>query len=189
MKKDFKTALATFKALLFDAQTPEEEGNPTGVEVKAKDGKTYKVAKIEKGEAIEVSGESGDYAAAPDGSVELEDGTILTVKDGKIEEVKVMEQMAAADEAVAGVSKEDFDALKAQFDELKKFVADSLSKAAEAGNVKFAAMLDVVQAVSEEPEANPTGVVKNTAFSKAVTDKDAALAKVRDAFAAAASKK
>jgi hypothetical protein len=193
MKKNenLATAMAAFKALFFaDA--------PAAVEFTAKDGTKYRSVKNEVGEAVEVADVDGNYTPAADGSIELEDGTVLTVKDGKIEDLKAAEvQMSAediakkeaADKAAAdskpAVSKEDFDTLTQTLTDLQKIVADLVTK----NGLQMAAMYAAVEAMSNASEDTAAVVIKkHSAFSTAKTVKDASMTALKAAMLAANEK-
>ena len=95
------------------AGTPDPAGTAATLkEVKAKDGSilSYEGDTPAAGAAITLKNDKGEMIPVPDGNVELEDGTILAVKDGKIADVKPAEKKK--DEPPAFDAKEEMKRLK-----------------------------------------------------------------------------
>jgi hypothetical protein len=192
MKKELKDALGVLKALLFaekEADKPEGNDAPEMAEFKAKDGTTYRAAKVEAGEVIEVANEAGEFAPAADGDIEAEDGSVITVKGGKIEAVKAAEAMAedAKPEdapAADAPTKEQIEALTMEIKVLNETLA-SIRNEVDAEKTKteqkMQAMFQVMEAISNESEEQPSSKSRLQTFKKA-SSKDEATAKLKDAF-------
>lgn len=193
MKKDLKTLLAEVKALFAaESGAPEEVAK---TEVKGKDGKTYRAAKLEVGEAVEVADDAGNFSPVADGSIELEDGSTLVIVEGKISEIKpkadaAPEEDQAHADATPSVTVEQFNDLVGRFDALVKvvesLVTGNTASAAQYA-AKFDAMLAAIDAIADEPEATPTDKPKSNAFAKA-SKKDEAFAVLKNVINASRKK-
>lgn len=189
MKKELKDALEAFKRVLFaeiPPAAPPVDAPAAPVELKAKDGTIYSVAKLENGEAITVNGEP-----APDGSIELEDGKVIVVVGGKIEDVQ--DAPAAPADAPAPVSNADFEAVNVELSALKESFATlqasftaiqtQLSESKTANEGKFKAVYDFYEFTTGDSEEKADGQPAN--FSKAKTEKDLKREGLKAAFIAA----
>lgn len=95
LKEKITAKLAEIKKVVFEDETPEEK---TFVDAKTAAGDILKIEpSIEVAASVMVLTEDGEEAPAPDGSYELEDGTVITVESGIVSEVVPIE--APADEA------------------------------------------------------------------------------------------
>lgn len=194
-EKNLQDALAKVRALLFaEAPTEEAPTNEDAKTLKGKDGKEYKAAKLEAGEVIEVVNADGTTAPAADGDVELEDGTVITVKGGKIESVKAAEALAAdapkpedkpADAPKGEVTKADLD----KVNETVAGLAEMVKTLVEKNGLQMQAMFELVEATTEESTETPVGEKKHNAFATVKTAKEEAKAKVKEAFAAVGTPK
>lgn len=194
MKKELKDALDACKKILFADTTPPAappSDAPATVELKAKDGTVYSVAKLENGEAITVNGEP-----APDGEIELEDGKIIVVLGGVISEIKDAPAPAEVPAQMESVNKEDFDAVKNELTTLTGIFATlqenftaiqaQLSESKRANEGKFKAVFDFYETMVGESEEKPNGQGAN--FSKNKTDKELKRETLKAAFVAATKK-
>lgn len=170
-----------------------DDTKPAGIEFKSKDGKSFKVGKMEVGEAVEMADADGNFVPATDGDIEAEDGSIITIKDGKIEAIKPAEaptDKPAADATPAGfnaedfVSKAEFQTVSNQLAEVNKTLA-GLKTAFEANKKTLSTMFEVVEVISNESEATPTDAGKGKVFDKKTTEKENARKALKAAFAAA----
>lgn len=192
MNDRLRTSLLALKALLLSEAAPVVEENPVEFkDVKSKDGKSYKVSALEAGASIQVVDEAGVSAPAPDGEISLEDGSVITVKDGKIESVKPAEQKPEDKPADAPTAPQfkaedfvavaDFTALQTSFNDLKaKF--EAVSRVATTQGTQISAMFEVVEAISNESEVKPTDAPKHSAFSAIKSEKEIAQEKLRKAI-------
>jgi hypothetical protein len=200
MNDKLKSKLKELKALLFSEEAPAakpEEAPVEFTEVKGKDGKAYKVSAMEIGASIEVIDEAGVSAPAPDGEVEIEDGSTLVIAEGKISEIKPKEDKPAeekpTEEPAAQFNAEDFvaktafDALQTSFNDLSnKF--EAIVKANEGLSTTIKAMFEVVDAISNESEEKPSGAPVHSAFKAAKTEKEIAQENLKKAIQAATKK-
>lgn len=182
-----------------EAPAPEEPVIVELKDVKGKDGKAYKVSALEVGGTIEVVDEAGQSAPAPDGEIELEDGTKIAVKEGKIESVTPAEEPKKEEAPAAPaaptfnaedfVPKAEFEKVVKQLDELnQKF--EAIAKAANVSAETLKTMFAVVELLAKEPSANPTDAPKSNAFKReeARKERDVKVSEMKNAIDAAFNK-
>jgi hypothetical protein len=164
----------------FNAEPTTEQ---TFIDAKLVDGTIIRYKSLEVGLPLMVIDEAGNELPAPDGEHELEDGTMITVESGIITEVATKSEEAPEEEmpieqpmaAVESVSKEDFEALKSEVDNLKtKF--EEFTKTNEtltADNVALKEIVketfSIVEKLAKVPNDNPVSVRSNNPFKKSVT--------------------
>jgi hypothetical protein len=198
-KTELKELLLKVKALVFAEDKPAEQAEPqqlAAVEFKSKDGKSYKAAKLEAGEILEVADEAGAFAPAPAGQVEAEDGTVFVVDEaGKITEIKPAEAPKQEEpkpteqfDASKLVSIESFNALQVKLNEATAAIQTLTTANAKSAEIS-ASMFALVEALSNESEATPTSATKINTFKAAKTEKELAQAKLKEAFQATNAKK
>lgn len=145
-----KERLAKIKEFLFNEETQETE--ETFVDVTTADGVVLRVNDIAVGQAVEVV-EGENLVEAPDGNYELEDGSVLVVSGGMIEEVIESEAPAEAEMEKEEESKEEEETFE---EEEKENFNDEV--------------LDLLKSVSEEVKSlkNDLATVKaeNEEFKK-----------------------
>lgn len=180
------------------ADTPPAPGANDKVEIKSKEGDVYHVAKLEVGEAVTEINPDGTETPAPDGEIEAEDGTKITVKDGKIQEVQPaaaagdappetpapVNNTTATFNAEDFVSKEVFTALQTKFETALQTIA-GLTETLNKNKGQVTAMFELVEAIANESDATPTNKAKTQTFSSKTSEKDEAKAKLKQAFSEA----
>lgn len=214
MKKDLKTILAELKAFVFN------EAAPVGIkatDAKGKDGKAYTYDKLEAGGVVMIVTESGEPTPAEAGSIELEDGTVITVTEGGvISEVKAPEAVEPAAEPIAAAEEPAVEpaAVPAVVNvDVQKMVetaltplwekiyalenlisaANTLNSNVTKQNEAFAATLklafEAIDALANESTEKPTNRAKHSAFADAKNDKQARVDKLANAVHSAFPKK
>ncbi len=187
LRKSIKANLSAIKKLVFEDQVAEEKAF---VDAKTANGDILKIEPaIEVGATVMVITEDGEEAPAPEGSYELEDGSVITIADGILSNVEPLEapaeeDMAAQPEGSAGaveVKPFDMDALHKQIiDKLNTSIIDKIDKlrfakvedveALKAENEKlregFKVALDVIEELAGAESVEPTTKVKPNAFKK-----------------------
>ena len=164
----------------FNAEPTTEQ---TFIDAKLVDGTIVRYEKLEVGQTLFVIDEAGNELPAPDGDHELEDGTKVTVESGIITEVASKDEEMPEEEApieqpmaaVESVSKEDFETLKNEVDNLKtKF--EEFTKTNEtlsADNISMKEIVketfSIVEKLAKVPSDNPVTVRSNNPFKKSVT--------------------
>ncbi len=141
------------------SQEPPAGGDPAEQMLTGKDGKQYKViGALEAGSEIFEVGTEGEVKPS-DGDIELESGQLITVLDGKIQEVKEspipadpVEQFRAQFAAQA----QEIQAQKNQISDLQKAIADLLNVRKEENEAILKGQDAVFQAIKEIAEA-PNG--------------------------------
>lgn len=193
----------TLKELLAEVRLKLAEQQPTdptqqtdtydGVEFKGKDGASYRVKKMEVGEAVEIADADGKFSPAPDGEIEAEDGSKITVTSGKIEVIKPADVQPTDEtspippnggfKAEDFVTKEAFQALEGKFETALQTI-NKLNETLSQNKGQVSAMFELVEAIANESEETPTEASKVNTFTKIKSEKDAAKAKLKEAFLA-----
>jgi polyhydroxyalkanoate synthesis regulator phasin len=165
----------------FNAEPTTEQ---TFIDAKLVDGTIVRYESLEVGLPLMVIDEAGNELPAPDGEHELEDGTMLTVEGGIITEVATKEEEAPEVEeapieqpmaAVETVSKEDFETLKSEVDNLKTRFEEftKTNETLTADNVALKEIVketfSIVEKLAKVPSDNPVSVRSNNPFKKSVT--------------------
>ncbi|NBR15603.1 MAG: hypothetical protein EBU01_13660, partial [Crocinitomicaceae bacterium] len=139
---------------------------------------------LSEGTALNVVAEDGNVTPAPDGVHELEDGTKITVVSGMVtaiegasveKEVEVEGEMASEFEKMFASHLEAFNSLLEKFNTIESKVNEYELKFSEISNninditknntEKFNAIVEIVDAISEQPAGEPEPV-KNVLFKK-----------------------
>jgi len=156
----------------------------TFIDAKLVDGTIIRYESLEVGMPLMVIDEAGNELPAPDGEHELEDGTMITVEGGIITEVATKEEEAPEVEeapieqpmaAVETVSKEDFETLKTEVDNLKTRFEEftKTNETLTADNVALKEIVketfSIVEKLAKVPSDNPVSVRSNNPFKKSVT--------------------
>lgn len=142
---------------------------------------------LSEGTALNVVAEDGNVTPAPDGVHELEDGTKITIVGGLVtaiegasvkEEVEVEGEMASEFEKMFATHLEAFNSLLEKFNAIESKVNEYELKFSEISNninditknntEKFNAIVEIVDAISEQPAGEPEPV-KNQLFKKKET--------------------
>jgi len=165
----------------FNAEPTTEQ---TFIDAKLVDGTIIRYESLEVGLPLMVIDETGNELPAPDGEHELEDGTMITVEGGIITEVATKEEEAPEVEeapieqpmaAVETVSKEDFETLKTEVDNLKTRFEEftKTNETLTADNVALKEIVketfSIVEKLAKVPSDNPVSVRSNNPFKKSVT--------------------
>ena len=165
----------------FNAEPTTEQ---TFIDAKLVDGTIIRYESLEVGLPLMVIDEAGNELPAPDGEHELEHGTMLTVEGGIITEVATKEEEAPEVEeapieqpmaAVETVSKEDFETLKTEVDNLKTRFEEftKTNETLTADNVALKEIVkdtfSIVEKLAKVPSDNPVSVRSNNPFKKSVT--------------------
>ena len=164
----------------FNAEPTTEQ---TFIDAKLMDGTIIRYESLEVGLPLMVIDEAGNELPAPDGEHELEDGTMLTVEGGIITEVATKEEEAPEEEApieqpmaaVETVSKEDFETLKTEVDNLKTRFEEftKTNETLTADNVALKEIVketfSIVEKLAKVPSDNPVAVRSNNPFKKSIT--------------------
>jgi hypothetical protein len=165
----------------FNAEPTTEQ---TFIDAKLMDGTIVRYEKLEVGQTLFVIDEAGNELKAPTDTHTLEDGTKVRVEEGIIVEIETKEEEAPEVEeapieqpmaAVESVSKEDFEALKSEVENLKtKF--EEFTKTNETLSADNVAMKEIVketfsivEKLAKVPSDNPVTVRSNNPFKKSVT--------------------
>lgn len=163
----------------FNADTTTE----TFIDAKLMDGTIVRYEKLEVGMPLMVIDEAGNELPAPNGEHELESGVIVTVEDGIITEVASKEEEAPEEEmpieqpmsAVETVTKEEFEALKAEIADLKtkfeEFTTANTTITAENTAMReiVKETFSIVEALAKVPNTNPVEVKNNNPFKKNIS--------------------
>ena len=165
----------------FNAEPTTEQ---TFIDAKLVDGTIVRYESLEVGLPLMVIDEAGNELPAPDGEHELEDGTMLTVEGGIITEVATKEEEAPEVEeapieqpmaAVETVSKEDFETLKSEVDNLKTRFEEftKTNETLTADNVALKEIVketfSIVEKLAKVPSDNPVSVRSNNPFKKTIS--------------------
>jgi len=165
----------------FNADTTSKEAF---IDAKLVDGTIVRYESLEVGLPLMVIDEAGNELPAPDGEHELEDGTMLTVEGGIITEVATKEEEAPEMEeapieqpmaAVETVSKEDFETLKTEVDNLKTRFEEftKTNETLTADNVALKEIVketfSIVEKLAKVPSDNPVSVRSNNPFKKSIS--------------------
>jgi len=168
----------------FNADTTSKEAF---IDAKLVDGTIVRYESLEVGMPLLIIDEAGNELPAPDGEHELEDGTKITVEGGIITEVASKSEEAPEAEmpeempieqpmaAVESVSKEDFETLKTEVDNLKTRF-EEFTKANEtlaSDNVAMKEIVketfSIVEKLAKLPSENPVSVRSNNPFKKTIS--------------------
>ena len=167
----------------FNATATTENTSETFEDAKLMDGTIVRYEKLEVGMPLMVIDEAGAELPAPDGEHTLESGVIVTVEGGIITEIETKEEEAPEEEmpheqpmaAVETVSKEDFEALKAEVDSLKTLF-DQFTTSNEIlakNNIDLRAIVketfSIVEALANVPTENPVSVRSSNPFKKTIS--------------------
>ncbi len=98
-----------------EAEAPEQEL----ASVATDKGELIYDGELAEGAAVQVAGENGENAPAPDGEYLAEDGRVIVVKDGKVAEIREPETEVEQAEEEAPEGNEEIEALKAELADLK----------------------------------------------------------------------
>jgi len=164
----------------FNAEPTTEQ---TFIDAKLVDGTIVRYESLEVGLPLMVIDEAGNELPAPDGEHELEDGTMLTVEGGIITEVATKTEEAPEMEmpieqpmaAVESVSKEDFETLKTEVDNLKTRFEEftKTNETLTADNVALKEIVketfSIVEKLAKVPSDNPVSVRSNNPFKKSIS--------------------
>jgi len=172
-----KEAFEKIKTLLFGEQKMYDAKLVDGTIVQWE-------GELSEGTAIMVVAEDGNTIPAPDAIHELEDGTKITTLGGLItaieskeveEEEEMKEEMASEFEKMFASHLEAFNSLLEKFSTIENKVAEYELKFSEISNninditknntEKFNAIVEIVDAISEQPAGEPEPV-KNVLFKK-----------------------
>jgi hypothetical protein len=172
-----KEAFEKIKTLLFGEQKMYDAKLVDGTIVQWE-------GELSEGTAIMVVAEDGNTIPAPDAVHELEDGTKITTLGGLItaieskeveEEEEMKEEMASEFEKMFASHLEAFNSLLEKFSTIENKVAEYELKFSEISNninditknntEKFNAIVEIVDAISEQPAGEPEPV-KNVLFKK-----------------------
>jgi hypothetical protein len=172
-----KEAFEKIKTLLFGEQKMSEAKLMDGTIVQWE-------GDLSEGTAISVVAEDGNVIPAPDSVHELEDGTKITTVGGLVtaieskeveEEEEIKEEMATEFEKMFATHLEAFNSLLEKFSAIESKVNEYELKFSEISNninditknntEKFNAIVEIVDAISEQPAGEPEPV-KNQLFKK-----------------------
>jgi hypothetical protein len=172
-----KEAFEKIKTLLFGEQKMSEAKLMDGTIVQWE-------GDLSEGTAISVVAEDGNVIPAPDSVHELEDGTKITTVGGLVtaieskeveEEAEMKEEMASEFEKMFATHLEAFNSLLEKFSAIESKVNEYELKFSEISNninditknntEKFNAIVEIVDAISEQPAGEPEPV-KNQLFKK-----------------------
>jgi len=167
----------------FNATNTTENTTSAFEDAKLMDGTIVRYEKLEVGMPLMVIDEAGAELPAPDGEHTLEDGTVITVEGGIITEIETKEEETPEEEApieqpmaaVETVSKEDFEALKAEVDTLKTKFEEfaTVNETLKAENTAMKAIVketfSIVEALANVPTENPVSVRSSNPFKKSQT--------------------
>ena len=154
-----KAILPALKALIFNEDAAQEPEKVKAAEVTLIDGTVVNVLPaLEVGATATIIDSEGNEIAAPDGSHELQDGTVIQVAGGVITEIEMIEAAPEADAktppAPPQFSKTDVEAMIAP---LKAELA--------ANKTALKQMYEVVEALAAQPAA-PATEPKHNPFAK-----------------------
>jgi hypothetical protein len=168
----------------FNAEPTTEQ---TFIDAKLMDGTIVRYESLEVGMPLFVIDEAGNELPAPDGEHTLEDGTMVTVEGGILIEVATKEEEAPEEEeapieqpmaTVESVSKEDFEALKLEVENLKT-VFDQFTTSNELlakNNIELKSIVketfSIVEKLAKVPTDNPVSVRSNNPFKKSISRED-----------------
>jgi hypothetical protein len=175
-----KEAFEKIKTLLFGEQKMSDAKLSDGTIIQWE-------GDLSEGTALMVVAEDGNVTPAPDGVHELEDGAKITIVSGlvtaieskeKEEEEEMKEEMATEFEKMFASHLEAFNSLLEKFSTIENKVAEYELKFSEISNninditksntEKFNAIVELVDAIAEEPAGEPEPV-KNVLFKKKET--------------------
>jgi hypothetical protein len=175
-----KEAFEKIKTLLFGEQKMSDAKLSDGTIIQWE-------GDLSEGTALNVVAEDGNTIPAPDAVHELEDGTKITTLGGLItaieskeveEEEEMKEEMASEFEKMFASHLEAFNSLLEKFSAIESKVNEYELKFSEISNninditknntEKFNAIVEIVDAISEQPAGEPEPV-KNVLFKKKET--------------------
>ncbi len=147
------------------------------MEAKLKDGTIVQYeGELNVGTKLNVIDAGGQVAPAPDGTHELEDGTLVTVTGGFVTELKVPEGEPTVEvevEAAAPVKMEDVEAaIATALANINKDKVEKLEAELSAQSALIKDMFAVIEKLAEEPTAAADKPTK-TSFSKSVQNEKA----------------
>jgi hypothetical protein len=168
----------------FNAEPTTEQ---TFIDAKLMDGTIVRYEKLEVGQPLFVIDEAGNELKAPTDTHTLEDGTKVRVEEGIIVEIETKEEEAPEAKempieqpmsTVESVSKEDFEALKLEVENLKT-VFDQFTTSNELlakNNIELKAIVketfSIVEKLAKVPTDNPVSVRSNNPFKKSISRED-----------------
>jgi antitoxin component HigA of HigAB toxin-antitoxin module len=168
----------------FNAEPTTEQ---TFIDAKLVDGTIIRYEKLEVGQPLFVIDEAGNELKAPTDTHTLEDGTKVRVEEGIIVEIETKEEEAPEEEempieqpmaTVESVSKEDFEALKLEVENLRT-VFDQFTTSNELlakNNIELKAIVketfSIVEKLAKVPTDNPISVRSNNPFKKSISRED-----------------
>ncbi len=148
-------------------------------EAKLKDGRmvSYDGETPATGMLINVSDEAGNYTPAPDGEYEMEDGSILSVKDGMIVDIKAggedEQEMSSIDKKIAsleidkkiGSLKDEIASLKEQRSSMAKEIGDFKKQIADLSKYTKE-LFELTEAIADLPADESATGKKPDGFKK-----------------------
>ena len=147
------------------------------MEAKLKDGTIVQYeGELNVGTALNVIDAGGQVSVAPDGTHELEDGTLVTVTGGFVTELKVTEGEPTVEvevEAAAPVKMEDVEAaIATALANINKVEVETLKTELAAQSALIKDMFAVIEKIAATPEGEAEKPTK-TSFSKSVQNEKA----------------
>ncbi len=165
----------------------EPTSEQTFIDAKLVDGTIIRYEKLEVGQPLFVIDEAGNELKAPTDTHTLEDGTKVRVEEGIIIEIETKEEEAPEEEempieqpmaTVESVSKEDFEALKLEVENLRT-VFDQFTTSNELlakNNIELKSIVketfSIVEKLAKVPTDNPVSVRSNNPFKKSISRED-----------------
>lgn len=157
---------------LFEAAAPEVGVAPVNPNVTAladyilQDGTKVSVDKLEIGGMVTIDG-----TPAPDGEHQLQDGTVISTKDGAIVEISTPAEETIDEEVTSDLKKQKMEELGKTMDETStkvKMIEEALAKQGEA----IKSMMELVEKMAQAPISEPAATVKNQYTAQAPMTKD-----------------
>lgn len=157
---------------LFEAAAPEVGVAPVNPNVTAladyilQDGTKVSVDKLEIGGMVTIDG-----TPAPDGEHQLQDGTVISTKDGAIVEISTPAEETIDEEVTSDLKKQKMEELGKTMDETStkvKMIEEALAKQGEA----IKSMMELVEKMAQAPISEPVATVKNQYTAQTPMTKD-----------------
>lgn len=173
-KKRFMNYQETINKIkqLFEAAAPEVGVAPVNPNVTAladyilQDGTKVSVDKLEIGGMVTIDG-----TPAPDGEHQLQDGTVISTKDGAIVEISTPAEETIDEEVTSDLKKQKMEELGKTMDETStkvKMIEEALAKQGEA----IKSMMELVDKMAQAPISEPVATVKNQYTAQTPMTKD-----------------